>query len=136
MKSIDLKAFRKSINFTQDQLGEYLGCKKAFISALEHGTRPIPEEMFGKLLNNPYGWDVSMLSAPSNPIKEEEVVNNSLIGYLQRKVAELESKVEKLNNEKAELLQENAVLKYENMMLSPRKGDAEDARDSSSASAI
>jgi hypothetical protein len=41
-----------------------------------------------------------------------------------------------LEREKEELLQENAVLKYENMMLTPRKGDAEDAASSLSADAI
>jgi hypothetical protein len=75
-------------------------------------------------------------SSQDAPIPEQTASNNSLIDYLQRKIAELESKVDKLNDEKAELLQENAILKYENMMLSPRKGDAEDAGSSSSASAV
>ena len=61
MKSIDIKAFRKVNNLTQSELGEYLGCTKAFISAIEKGNRPLPEEMYSKLINNPHGWDVSML---------------------------------------------------------------------------
>jgi hypothetical protein len=69
-------------------------------------------------------------------MQEQVALENSLIAYLQKKIAELESKVDKLNDEKAELLQENAVLKYENMIMSPRKGDAEGAGDSLSASAI
>lgn len=73
---------------------------------------------------------------PETPAPEQTTPNNSLIDYLQRKIAELESKVDKLNNEKAELLQENAILKYENTMLSPRKGGAEDAGSSLSASAV
>ena len=73
---------------------------------------------------------------PETPAPEQTTSNNSLIDYLQRKIAELESKVDKLNDEKAELLQENAILKYENTMLSPRKGDAEDAGSSLSASAV
>lgn len=73
---------------------------------------------------------------PETPAPEQTTPNNSLIDYLQRKIAELESKVDKLNDEKAELLQENAVLRYENTMLSPRKGDAEDAESSLSASAV
>lgn len=73
---------------------------------------------------------------PETPAPEQTTPNNSLIDYLQRKIAELESKVDKLNDEKAELLQENAVLRYENTMLSPRKGDADDAGSSLSASAV
>lgn len=79
----------------------------------------------------------SMLNTPEQetPVQEQPVPNNSLLDYLQRKIAELESKIEKLNDEKADLLQENAILKYENMMLSPRKGDAVDAESSSVANA-
>ena len=62
--------------------------------------------------------------------------SNSLVEYLQKKIAELEGKIEQLNDEKADLLQENAVLRYENMMLTPRKGDAEDVAGSLSADAI
>lgn len=77
-----------------------------------------------------------LLGDQETPAPEQATPNGSLIDYLQRKIAELEGKIDKLNEEKAELLQENAVLKYENTMFSPRKGDAEDAGSSLSASAI
>ena len=85
-----------------------------------------------------YGEGLMLLGEqePETPAPEQTTPNNSLIDYLQRKIAELESKVDKLNDEKADLLQENAVLKYENTMLYPRKGDAEDAGSSLSASAV
>ena len=70
------------------------------------------------------------------PAEEQPTSNNSLLEYLQRKIAELEGKIDKLNEEKADLLQENAVLRYENSMITPRKGDAEDAAGSLSASAV
>ena len=70
------------------------------------------------------------------PAEEQPTSDNSLLEYLQRKIAELEGKIDKLNEEKADLLQENAVLRYENSMLTPRKGDAEDAAGSLSASAV
>lgn len=70
------------------------------------------------------------------PAEVKPTSNSSLLEYLQRKIAELESKVDKLNEEKMDLLQENAVLRYENSMLTPRKGDAEDAAGSLSASAV
>lgn len=95
MESIDLKAFRKSIDFTQEQLGEYLGCKKAFISALEHGIRPIPEEMYCKLINNPYGWDVSMLTQSENPATDKPM-ESTLVGYLERKVSDQEILIREL----------------------------------------
>ncbi len=70
-----------------------------------------------------------LVDQPEAPAPEQEASDNPLIEYLQRKIAELEK-------EKADLLQENAVLRYENTMLSPRKGDAEDAGSSLSASAV
>ena len=79
----------------------------------------------------------SMLNTPEQetPMQEQTMPSNSLLDYLQRKIAELESKIEKLNDEKADLLQDIAVLKYENMMLNPRKGDATDAENSFVANA-
>ena len=80
-----------------------------------------------------------MLLGPQNSevsAEEKIVMGYSLVDYLQRKVAELEGKIELLNDEKMNLLQENAVLRYENMMLTPRKGDAEDAESSLSADAL
>lgn len=96
MKTIDLKAFRKSIKLTQDQLGEYLGCKKAFISAIECGTRPIPEEMYCKLIDNPYGWDTSILKDTSNTIQVEnsrEALLREFLAQKEQEVAELRKRV-------------------------------------------
>lgn len=135
---IDLKAFRKANHLTQIELADYFGVGQGFISQIEKGDRPIPNEYISKIFANPHGWDTSMLKSdqPENPVKEEPGTNGPLIEYLKRKVAELEGKVEKLTDEKADLLQQNAVLKYENQLLAPQKGNnAEDAGSSLSAAA-
>lgn len=95
MKNIDIKAFRKSNNLTQTQLGDYLECTKAFISAIEKGLRPIPDEMYSKLLDNPYGWDVSMLTQPENPMTDEPKAD-ALVDYLTRKVSDQEVLIREL----------------------------------------
>ena len=95
MKNIDIKAFRKSNNLTQTQLGGYLECTKAFISAIEKGLRPIPDEMYSKLLDNPYGWDVSMLTQPENPMTDEPKADG-LVEYLERKVSDQEVLIREL----------------------------------------
>ena len=59
---IDLRAFRKANNLTQDTLGEYLGMKKSFISKIENGKEKLPKDKFQKLIGNDRGWDTSMLS--------------------------------------------------------------------------
>ena len=95
MKSIDIKALRKSNNLTQTELGNYLGCTKAFISAIEKGSRPLPDEMYSKLIDNPYNWDVSMLTQPENPMTDEPKADG-LVEYLERKVSDQEILIREL----------------------------------------
>lgn len=71
-------------------------------------------------LNRPwllYGDGPMLVGQPEPKITAEEkpVMANSLVEYLQRKIAELEK-------EKNDLLQENAVLRYENKLLTTSEG--------------
>lgn len=100
MKGSDLKAFRKVNDLTQDKLGEYLGIKKSFISQVESGKCPLPQEKFNKLLDNPYGWDTSVLTTESENAPYDPDIENllsvykrmyagedkTLIGYLQSQI--------------------------------------------------
>ena len=95
MKSVDIKAFRKSNNLTQPELGDYLGCTKAFISAIEKGLRPLPDEMYSKLIDNPNNWDTSMLTQPENPMADEPKADG-LVEYLERKVSDQEVLIREL----------------------------------------
>lgn len=95
MKSIDIKAFRKSNDLTQTDLGDYLGCTKAFISAIEKGLRPLPDEMYSKLIDNPNNWDTSMLTQPENPMTDEPKADG-LVEYLERKVSDQEVLIREL----------------------------------------
>lgn len=132
-----VRDFLKANGLKQRELATYLEITEAAVSNVVKGKSDFSKENLIKILNNPYGWDTSMLvDQPEAPAPEQSASNNSLLEYLQRKIAELESKVDKLNEEKMDLLQENAVLRYENTMLSPRKGDAEDVAGSLSASAV
>ena len=60
-KVIDTRLFRLKNNIKQQELATYMGVSSAFISQLERGKRPMPEDMLKKLINNPHGWDTSML---------------------------------------------------------------------------
>ena len=126
-----VREFLKANNLKQRELASFLGVTEAAISNVVKGKSEFSKENLIKILNNPHKWDVSMLTEnqPEIPAEEKPMVSNSLLEYLQKKVEQLE-------RENAELLQENAVLRYENTMLSPRKGDAEDAGNSLSASAV
>ena len=135
----DFKGFIFRNNLSQKDVMEYLGVSKGYMSLVISGKKKLSEENFRKLLENPYGWNVAMLTdqeSSETPDGDVATSDNALIAYLQRKVSELERKVEKLNDEKAELLQENAVLRYENRIRTPRKGDAESAESSLSADVV
>ena len=108
MKGIDLKAFRKANNLTQEKLGEYLGIKKSFISTIESDKDPMPKDKLAKLLDNPYGWDTSMLSQSDVITAEKVITEGALIAELRAQIEKLEAKVDYLNQELGE---KNALLK-------------------------
>ena len=126
MKSIDIKAFRKSNNLTQTDLGDYLGCTKAFISAIEKGLRPLPDEMYSKLIDNPKNWDISMLTEPKNPMTDQPK-EQSLVDYLQRQVADKDALIR-------ELYKQIGIL--EEKLDSARKGETASHVDTSSAAHV
>lgn len=95
MESIDIKAFRKANNLTQNQLGDYLGIDKGFISAIEHGKSKFPKAKLTLLLNNPHNWDTSMLTQPENPMADEPKADG-LVEYLERKVSDQEILIREL----------------------------------------
>jgi transcriptional regulator with XRE-family HTH domain len=108
MKGADLKAFRKANNLTQSELGEYLGVKKAFVSQMESDKCPIPSDKFNKLINNPYGWDTSLLSQSNSAEEVAPIKEGALIAELRAQIERLESKVDNLNQELGE---KNALLR-------------------------
>lgn len=118
MKTIDLKGFRKSNNLTQTELGEYLGCEKAFISAVENGRSKLPKDKLTLLLVNPHGWDTTMLtqsevSQTSNGDNTIQVSGNNVdmrnINQSKsshddaRRIKELEERIEELLEDKKRL---------------------------------
>lgn len=63
---MNLRQFRKDNGLTQEQLGEYIGMKKSFVSKIENGKERIAFAKFEKLLNNDRGWKTDAL------LQEEE----------------------------------------------------------------
>ena len=137
--------YMASVGLNDNKVTVQLGLAIGLIGKSRKPGRDLSRSAIEKILN--YYTDLNgtwlltgegsmLLGDQETPAPEQATPNGSLIDYLQRKIAELEGKIDKLNEEKAELLQENAILKYENTMFSPRKGDAEDAGSSLSASAI
>lgn len=118
MKTIDLKAFRKANNISQVELAEYLGVGQSFISQMEKGIRPIPQEYISKLSAN-QNWNTSMLISESSDLdattlrgRERELAPGDIrstlenvlkhgttdyfISYLEGKIADQESLIREL----------------------------------------
>lgn len=148
MKGADIKAFRDANNLTQKELADYLGIDKGFISAIEHDKSKLPKAKLSILLNNPHNWNTTMLrdkplSGLDNFIRERElsssqlrsavekamgVTENSLVEYLQNKVADQELVIRELYQQIGML---NAKLEL------TRKGEIAGTADgSSSADAV
>lgn len=62
-----IKTFRKCNKMSQVALAEYLKVTQGFISQMEKEMCPIPDWVISKILDNPNGWDTSML----NPINQQ-----------------------------------------------------------------
>ena len=72
-----LKAFRRINGLTQTEVADYLGVGKSFISRIESGSVGLPQQKLSKLIENPYGWDVSMLV-----LKEGQTVGDNNSGVV------------------------------------------------------
>lgn len=90
----DLKGFRKANKISQTELAEFLGVGQGFISQMEKGTRPIPDAIAEKILNNPQ-WIVEgkvSSSLSGELISEEEDLRNEC-EVLRNKIAHLEQTI-------------------------------------------
>ena len=57
-----VREFLKANNLKQRELAYFLGVTEAAISNVAKGKSYFSEENLIKILNNPHGWDVSMLT--------------------------------------------------------------------------
>lgn len=132
---VDLKAFRRANNLTQIDLANYFGIGQGFISQIEKGDRRIPGEYISRLLANPHGWDVSMLTEekPENPAVE----NPQERVTIERLFAIIDSQRADINTLLAMIKEKDEQINQLREQLDARKrGTAPDAGNSSSADAV
>ena len=74
---------------------EYLQVSKGYMSLVISGKKKLSEENFRKLIENPYGWDVSMLEEQAAPeLIAENIPQLSNVEILLRDMlAEKEAKI-------------------------------------------
>lgn len=65
-----VREFLKVNNLKQVELSRYLGVTEAAISNVVKGKSEFSEENLIKIMNNPYGWDTSMLAQSRDEVTE------------------------------------------------------------------
>lgn len=70
------RAFRKSNFLTQEEVADFLGVKKAFISQIETGRVALPDDKLFRLLHNDRGWDTTFLVSGGSVVGDGNTVNN------------------------------------------------------------
>ena len=130
----DFKSFIFHNDISQKEVIDYLGVSKGYMSLVISGKKKLSEENFRKLIENPYGWDTSMLEDNPQPELVAETIPqlSSVEALLRDMLAEKEAKIDALNEIIWELKAENARLTEQ---LRIKKGDVAGADGSLSASA-
>ena len=116
MKNEKLDEFLYKNRLKSSDLVEFWGVTKGVVSQILNGTTKLPTKRLEELLNNPHGWDVSMLTEESRDSKPELVAEHkpqlSNVEILLREMlAEKEAKIDALQERINELIEENARLK-------------------------
>lgn len=133
---MEVRAFLKANGLKQRELAHYLGVTEAAISNVVKGKSDFAEENLIKILNNPHGWDVSMLQESENAVIEkpelvaQHIPQLSNVEILLRNMlAEKEAKIDVLQDLIGELKAENARLRT--LLESERKWGNAQSADSS-----
>lgn len=125
MKNEKLDEFLYKNRLKSSDLVEFWGVTKGVVSQILNGTTKLPTKRLEELLNNPHGWDVSMLTEESRDSEPELVAEykpqlSNVEILLRDMLAEKEAKIDVLQERINELIEENARLKT--LIESERKG--------------
>ena len=131
---MNVRDFLKANSLKQVELARYLGITEAAISNVVKEKSEFSKENLIKIMNNPYGWDTTMLESNPQPELVAETIPqlSSVEALLRDMLAEKEAKIDALNEIIWELKAENARLTEQ---LRIKGGDVAGADGSLSASA-
>lgn len=71
MAKVNLKAFLMANNLKQQDMVNFLGVSKPYISYVCSGLHGLSEDKLNLLLNNDKGWETSALLTPFTPTRED-----------------------------------------------------------------
>ena len=101
MKNEKLEAFLHANRLKSADLVKYWGVTKGVVSQILNGATKLPTKRLEELLNNPYGWDVSMLKdrGDENVVEEKPAQDEAittLLGLLAEKDKDIRTLIEML----------------------------------------
>lgn len=135
---VRLDDFLHANRLKQVDLANYLSVTKGYISLVLNGKKTLSKENLGKLIDNPYGWNTTMLTSdqPENPVVEQPEERS-----IVEKLFELLAEEQKSNKILLELLKEKdqkiEALQEEIRHYREHKGEtAKDAATSFAANAV
>ena len=76
VKNDPVTLFRRLNKLTQEELGEFLGVSKSFVSQIENGRVDLPFHLRQRILQNDQEWDVSPLIGQVSIQGDGNAVNN------------------------------------------------------------
>lgn len=130
-----IKNFRKCNKMSQVALAEYLGVTQGFISQVEKEICAVPDWVISKLLDNPNGWDVSMLTETQSRDEVPEVkIETSMTDRLLSIIEDQKKDIQMLLGMLKDRDYENRRLREELDAL--KRGAAPSAEGSLSANAV
>jgi transcriptional regulator with XRE-family HTH domain len=88
----DFKGFIYHNNLSQKEVMEYLQVSKGYMSLVISGKKKLSEENFRKLIENPHGWDVSMLTESPVVLPDPEPAPAAEVNMIDKLFALLEEK--------------------------------------------
>lgn len=107
---MDVRAFLKANGLKQRELACYLGVTEAAISNVVKGKSDFAEENLIKILNNPNGWDTSMLvESEPEPVQTtaqpDDYVKDRLLALLDDQSAQIKMLLGMLKEKDEEIRQ-------------------------------
>jgi hypothetical protein len=92
MKNEKLGEFLYKNRLKSSDLVEFWGVTKGVVSQILNGTTKLPTKRLEELLNNPHGWDVSMLTESPVVLPDPEPAPAAEINMIDKLFALLEEK--------------------------------------------
>lgn len=131
----DFKGFIFYNNLSQKEVMEYLQVSKGYMSLVISGKKNLSEENFRKLVENPFGWDVSMLreEQPENAKDQQpytDFVKDRLLNLIDDQAGQIKMLLGMLKDKDEEIRQLREELDER------KRGNAQSADGSLSASAV